>query len=79
VTAHTAVTIGNAWTVEKTEFPGETYWLVLYCQRKIAEVLDENGTWSVIYRPRRDDPPIPAVVFAAVPHNEGLLRGLLYT
>lgn len=74
----TRTPIDQDWAVETTCLDGETYYRVTYDKHLVAEVVDEAGTWSLIRRPSLDDPAIPAVVFAAIPHNDGLLRGLLY-
>lgn len=75
----TRLPVSADWDVETVDLGTEMFYTVLYRGHRIAEVIDEAGTWSPIRRPSRDDPPIPSAVYAAIPHNEGLLRGLLYT
>jgi hypothetical protein len=73
----TCVQIDQSWSVITTVDLGQTFYTITRCGRQVAGVANLDGQWRHTHRPRRDDPPIPAAVFAAI-HHEGDLRGLLY-
>jgi hypothetical protein len=78
MTQPTQVVIDQHWRVNRFDLLDATNYSIVRNKHVVAELVNDGGTWSCKIRPRRDDPAIPFAVLAAVPHNEGDLRGLLY-